>query len=331
MSEKLISVIVPVYKVEKYLNECVASIVNQTYKNLEIILVDDGSPDNCPQMCDEWAKKDNRIKVIHKPNGGVSSARNLGIDIAKGEYICFVDSDDYILENYCECMTRKIQQYNADIVICDLLDNGHPEMNLKEDIVFDLGDNENFIKIYKNYQFLSPTNKLFQKALIDAKFPIGVKYGEDEIFNLSYFKKVKKAIVIPEALYFYRENFSSVTHGNSQNLLLLRLKNTKNKYQLLLNILKDEKLAKYCATYMAIYNIQKFIHKLQLDKVKIKDIVNILRSLMEDEDVLYTLDLHEYGFSKNNDHFCNLLKKRKYKRVCRFVKLKYFLRKLLKK
>ena len=96
MSSELISIIVPVYKVEKYIDRCVESIINQTYKNIEIILVDDGSPDNCPKICDEWAKKDKRIRVIHKENRGVSSARNVGIDVAKGKYIGFVDSDDYI-------------------------------------------------------------------------------------------------------------------------------------------------------------------------------------------------------------------------------------------
>ena len=100
--EPLISVIVPVYKVEQYLDECVQSIINQTYKNLEIILVDDGSPDRCPEMCDEYARQDSRIKVIHKPNGGLSSARNAGIDIARGEYIGFVDSDDYIAHDMYE-------------------------------------------------------------------------------------------------------------------------------------------------------------------------------------------------------------------------------------
>ena len=96
MGELKISVIVPVYKVEEYLDRCVKSIVEQTHKNLEIILVDDGSPDNCPMMCDKWAEKDSRIKVIHKKNEGVSAARNIGLDNAKGEYIGFVDSDDYL-------------------------------------------------------------------------------------------------------------------------------------------------------------------------------------------------------------------------------------------
>ena len=96
MKEKLISVIIPIYKVEQYLDECVESIIKQTYKNLEIILVDDGSPDGCPQMCDEWARKDERIRVVHKKNGGLSSARNAGLDVATGEYVSFVDSDDFI-------------------------------------------------------------------------------------------------------------------------------------------------------------------------------------------------------------------------------------------
>ena len=100
----LVSVIVPIYKVEDYLDECVKSIVDQTYKNIEIILVDDGSPDHCPQKCDEWAKNDLRIRVVHKQNGGLSSARNAGLDVAKGEYIAFVDSDDFITPDYVEEM-----------------------------------------------------------------------------------------------------------------------------------------------------------------------------------------------------------------------------------
>ena len=98
---ELISVIVPIFKVEDYLRKCVDSVINQTYKNLEIILVDDGSPDNCPKICDEYANQDSRIKVIHKENGGLSDARNAGMKIAKGEYVSFIDSDDYIS---CDCI-----------------------------------------------------------------------------------------------------------------------------------------------------------------------------------------------------------------------------------
>ena len=111
----LISVVIPVYKVEQYIHECVDSVIAQTYKNLDIILVDDGSPDSCPAICDEYAERDNRIRVIHKKNGGLSSARNAGIDIARGEYICFVDSDDYVSEIYVEQLYTTLKESGADM------------------------------------------------------------------------------------------------------------------------------------------------------------------------------------------------------------------------
>ena len=117
MSQPLVSIIVPIYKVEPYLRRCLDSIVNQSYTNLEIILVDDGSPDNCPQICDEYASKDNRIKVIHKKNGGLSDARNAGLDICKGEYISFVDSDDWVDEKYIETLLDLAIKENVDIAI----------------------------------------------------------------------------------------------------------------------------------------------------------------------------------------------------------------------
>ena len=117
MELEKISVIVPVYKVEKYLKRCVESIVQQTYQNIEIILVDDGSPDRCPEMCDEYARRDARIKVIHKSNGGLSDARNAGLNIASGDYISFVDSDDWIEEDFIEILYKNMKKENADISI----------------------------------------------------------------------------------------------------------------------------------------------------------------------------------------------------------------------
>lgn len=116
--QDLITVIIPVYKVEEYLEKCVKSIQNQTYRNLEIVLVDDGSPDNCGKMCDEYAKQDERIKVIHKPNGGLSDARNAGIEVAKGEYIAFVDSDDFVSKDYIEYMYHMLTEAKAKLAIC---------------------------------------------------------------------------------------------------------------------------------------------------------------------------------------------------------------------
>ena len=120
MQELLISVIVPVYKVEKYLNRCVNSIINQIYKNLEIILIDDGSPDKCPYICDEWSKRDSRIKVLHKQNGGLSDARNAGLKIATGEFIGFVDSDDWIAPEMYERLLTAIIKDQSDIAECNV-------------------------------------------------------------------------------------------------------------------------------------------------------------------------------------------------------------------
>lgn len=119
--DKKISVVVPIYKVEKYLAKCIESILNQTYMNLELILVDDGSPDNCGKLCDYYAQKDSRIFVIHKTNGGISTARNAGMKVATGDYICFVDSDDWVKENMLECLLNIALKYDADITVGGVL------------------------------------------------------------------------------------------------------------------------------------------------------------------------------------------------------------------
>lgn len=116
MESNLVSIVIPIYRTEQYLNRCIQSVVNQTYKNLEIILVDDGSPDNCPKMCEEWAQKDSRIKVVHKVNAGLGMARNTGIDHATGEYICFFDSDDYVELDTIEHAYAAAKQNDADLV-----------------------------------------------------------------------------------------------------------------------------------------------------------------------------------------------------------------------
>lgn len=115
MEDKLITIIIPVYNVEKYLRECIDSVIAQTYKNLEIILVDDGSIDKSGEICDEYSKKDSRIRVIHKKNGGLSDARNVALDIAKGEYIGFIDSDDYIEKDMFETLYKLAEKYHAEI------------------------------------------------------------------------------------------------------------------------------------------------------------------------------------------------------------------------
>ena len=154
---ELITLIIPVYKVEDLLPRCMESIFNQTYKNLEIILIDDGSPDKCPILCDNYKKRDSRVKVIHKKNGGLSSARNVGINYSTGEYICFIDSDDVISKYYIEELYSNIQKTNSEISICS-----YKFIGLENEIP-DLYENSNDITIYSSKQAIELM--LYQKNI----------------------------------------------------------------------------------------------------------------------------------------------------------------------
>ena len=204
----MISVIVPVYNVEKYLRRCVDSIINQTYRNLEIILVDDGSPDKSGEICDEYAKQDSRIKVIHKKNGGVSSARNAGITAASGEYIMFVDSDDYIDSGMLSDMVLKIP---CDIVCCGqkyLTSNGviigSSSMESYEKV-----DMNTFIGYYycdaEKLNLISNSwSKLYLKSIIDSnniKFDNGLSFAEDSLFVMRFLSHAKFISNIPKTYY----------------------------------------------------------------------------------------------------------------------------------
>ena len=188
----LISIVVPIYKVEQYLKKCVDSIINQTYNNIEIILVDDGSPDNCGAMCDEYAKVDNRIKVIHKKNGGLSDARNAGLKEAKGKYITFVDSDDFISPNCIELLYNNIVKYNKEISVGQIRRytnlNELSETNKIEKIEnFDMEDSMKHL-LYNNKYTSSTAGKLFLKELFDdIEFPYGKKYEDlATVYKLVY-------------------------------------------------------------------------------------------------------------------------------------------------
>ena len=214
---ELISIVVPVYNVEKYLKKCIDSIINQTYENLEIILVDDGSTDNSKKICDEYILKDNRIKVIHKENGGLSDARNVGVDKAKGEYIVFIDSDDWIDEKMIEILYYIIKKNNSDISICDyFLAYNEEEQNQKEEIQFYQFNNiEALKKLYdENLNIIMTITccKLFKKILFsDIKFPKG-KIHEDEFTTYKLLYKSKKISYTNEKMYYYRQREDSITH-----------------------------------------------------------------------------------------------------------------------
>lgn len=256
----MISIIVPVYNVEKHIKKCLDSIVNQTYKDLEIILVDDGSPDSSGAICDEYAKNDSRIKVIHKENGGQSSARNMGLDLASGEYVGFVDSDDTIeLDAY-----EKL--YNA-ISGVDIAIGGHNEVKENEvktcasKIKKDLNEEELWQEIFGRLNNAT-WNKLYRRDLIkDIRFDLHFMHGEDLIFNILYLEKAKTGRIINEPIYNYFKRGDSITTGKFTRRKLLEIDSKDEALRLVKQIYpKMEKVAqKYC--FRARMNISRNIYK----------------------------------------------------------------------
>ncbi len=226
----LISVIVPVYKVEKFLDRCVESIISQTYKNIEIILVDDGSPDNCGKMCDLWAEKDSRIKVIHKDNGGLSDARNFGTEASGGEYIAFIDSDDYILPEYLQHLYDNLVAHNVDISCCGLKEvfgmerlTYFPETNTENDVEIITGKDACFKMYQRGYEvyLVVAWAKLFRRSLIKSiPFPVG-RLHEDEATLYKILYESKAIVLSKQKLYCYYQNINSIMHSNVKK----RLKN----------------------------------------------------------------------------------------------------------
>ncbi len=213
-----VSVIVPVYKVEKYLAECVESIRSQTYKNIEIILVDDGSPDSCPVMCDAFALGDSRVRVIHKQNGGLSSARNAGLDVAAGEYICFVDSDDYISDDMVSVLYEAAKNADAEMALCSLerFGDGTQAGNYLKHMPFEDGvltSDEVCDLLTSMYEacYAVACNKLYKKSLFDGlRFTEG-RINEDEFIMHRLYMICSKVAVTVHPGYYYRNAPDSIT------------------------------------------------------------------------------------------------------------------------
>ncbi len=214
MNAAKVSIIVPVYKVERYLDKCISSIVNQTYTNLEIILVDDGSPDQCPQMCDAWAEKDTRIRVIHKENGGLSDARNAGMAVATGEYIAFVDSDDWIAPDLYTHLYRRLTEDHSDISACGVQlvwEDGTSPRILTCMGNHVLSKEEAMQAIIEESWLKQPVwYKLYKTNLIkDILFPVG-KYHEDVFWSYQAVDKANKVSVSDYIGYYYLQRNDSI-------------------------------------------------------------------------------------------------------------------------
>lgn len=214
---ELVSIVVPIYNVEQYLEKCVESICRQTYENLEIILVNDGSPDHCGQMCEEYAKKDNRIKVIHKKNGGLSDARNSGVKLATGKYLLFVDSDDYIAKDLVEKTAAIAEKNNCDMVLYDYYYVEPDNVEIRSTIV----PANKVISLEQEHTLLlaatSACAKLFNREFYvkaNCPFPQGI-YFEDLATTSIFFMRAKKVFYLKEPLYYYINRENSIMTGKN--------------------------------------------------------------------------------------------------------------------
>lgn len=255
-----ISVIVPVYNVEKYLHRCIDSIIHQTYQNLEIILIDDGSPDNCGNICDEYAHKDRRIKVVHKENGGLSDARNVGIENATGMYLAFLDSDDWVHNTYIEVLYNLLTNYEADISVCNFYKVS------SSDNLSGLSQNSHGIITYTNLealhqlydenylQMIVAWGKLFNKKLFEGIiFPVG-KIHEDEFLVYKVLYRASKIVYTSEQLVFYFQRPESIVgEGFKLKNRLDALEAHEERNQFYREIGANNLVAKNCYRIFSIY------------------------------------------------------------------------------
>ena len=228
MNRPTVSVIVPVYKAAEYLPQCIDSILKQVCQDFELILVDDGSPDSSPEICDDYAKQDRRIQVIHKKNGGVSSARNKGIEVAIGKYIVFVDSDDYIGENYLsgmlDILTKKKLEHKNVVVYSDYQpfnEDGYEERHYPEAFSVGMNDGTATTEIFRqlvfDFRVFPPYCKLYRRDIIEEynlRFNTKIRTAEDFDFNIRYLEHVEEIIYYPSTEYMYRVGYKKYKPSN---------------------------------------------------------------------------------------------------------------------
>lgn len=218
-----ISVIIPVYKVEPYLKKCIDSIIDQSYKNLEIILVDDGSPDNCGQICDEYAQRDNRIIVIHKQNGGVSDARNVGFNAMHGEYVMFVDSDDWIAPTYIETIMKEGEFDLAVTGYTTVDERGTTIENMLTNCNDVKADRKIFSKLVYGSFFGYSACKMYRRSIVEGSYFQPILLREDFVYNIGIMNRAKKVISLRSVGYYYRQRSDSTLHhryvGNVPDML----------------------------------------------------------------------------------------------------------------
>ncbi len=265
-----ISIIVPIYNSGDTLNRCIESLISQTHSDVEIILVNDGSTDDSLEICGTWAKRDNRIKVLSQPNMGVSEARNNGIRHSSGEYLMFLDSDDYMYPEMCEVMCNTIVEKKADCVICGCKETGGGEWKpiCNRDYISAEEFNTDFLQLLHT-ELLSPVwNKVFKRSLITELFQNGVSFGEDLIFNLSYFRNCSSISFIPNVLLYHEKDVdgSLVMTVNIQRLKdIERVQNSIMNYIGTTNLHIFDKYVRDLCVYARMYLKSTSLHDVSLE------------------------------------------------------------------
>jgi len=264
MTASKISIVVPIYKVEKEIHRCVESLLAQTLKDIEIILVDDGSPDNCPIICDDYAKKDNRIKVIHKENGGLSDARNVGLLEAKAEYVLFVDSDDYIDKDTCEKFYNSIEA-DEDIIVGDAVRvegekeslMGHADVAIESAI-----SGSEFLReqLRSKKMYMAACLNLYNREFLinnDLFFKKGILH-EDEQWTPRVFLKAKKVKYIKFPFYYYIIRENSITKKKDKTKNAVDLMNSIKELSIIYDDLTDKQLKQLLNNYLVMLYLNGF-------------------------------------------------------------------------
>ncbi len=288
-----ISIIVPVYQVEKYLEKCVNSILEQTFTDFELILVDDGSTDHGPAMCDQYAEQDVRIKVIHKKNGGLSDARNAGIEIAQGDYLGFVDSDDYIAADMYELLYRDITKENADLAICGIYHVYEGKQPKEKENFYLVVDANRALEIIFHGNVISDhaVNKLYKRKIFnDLRYSVG-NYHEDSIIIVDILDKCQKVVIDSKQKYYYYHRDDSITSQSFSRKHLAYITAWENNEIKVQNRTKDLDIAAHQRVCFANF--------LVLDKI-VKS--NMENEVPETRDIIRYLR-HNYKFILKNPIF----------------------------
>ena len=272
--EALVSIIIPMYNVEKYIDECIKSVINQTYKNLEIILINDGSTDSSYDICKKYSEAEDRIVLINKENGGAASAKNFGLKIAKGDYITFVDSDDFIQYDMIEYMVNEIEKTKADIIQCDFI-NLYKDSKVisKLDITEDTISSQMFLKLFltewKNSLFW---NKLFKKEVIKEVYFKEGRCIDDEFFTYKCVINSESITISNKIVYNYRMRKSGVMKSeNSQKQILRdRIDYLMERYNIVSDIYKDldKEFLEHMLTYFLIISRDYYIDENLITYIK---------------------------------------------------------------